>query len=80
MEEIPALVEQLEAQNPQEELLQITAMVIGLTGSGKSSTINSLLGYDAVSADAFDGTKTVSPPPFCAAISEILQIRRGTQS
>ena len=50
-----------ERQNSEETLYELTVMVIGLTGTGKSALINSLLGRDAVSADAFEGTKNVSP-------------------
>ena len=58
-EDLAGVVRELEAENSDEELLQITALVVGITGTGKSASINSLLGYDAVSADAFDGTKKV---------------------
>ena len=58
-EDLAGVVRELEAENGDEELLQITALVVGITGTGKSASINSLLGYDAVSANAFDGTKKV---------------------
>lgn len=59
-EDLAEVVRQMESEDPEEELLEITALVIGITGAGKSASINSLLGYDAVSADAFNGTKKVN--------------------
>ena len=61
-EDLAGVVRELEAEDGDEELLQITALVVGITGTGKSASINSLLGCDAVSADAFDGTKKVPIP------------------
>lgn len=58
-EDLAGVVRQLEGENGEEELIQVTALIIGISGTGKSASINTLLGYDAVTADAFNGTSKV---------------------
>ena len=59
-DDLVAIANDLERQNSEEAIYEVTVMVIGITGTGKSAMINSLLGYDAVTADAFEGTTSVS--------------------
>ena len=58
------LAKQQEDADSAGSLHDATVMVIGISGSGKSSTINSLLGREAVAVDPFGaGTKKVRGPP-----------------
>ena len=55
------LARQQEDADSAGSLHDATVMVIGISGSGKSSTINSLLGREAVAVDPFGaGTKKVT--------------------
>ena len=77
-EDLAGVVRDLEAENGDEDLLQITALVVGITGTGKSASINSLLGYNAVSADAFNGTSKASTRAILGSgLSEIWISRNG---
>lgn len=61
-EDLLEVAKNLEGQNSEEVIYDVTVMVIGISGTGKSALINNLLGYEAVSADPFEGTKQVKFP------------------
>lgn len=66
----PQEARQKEEANPDEQVLDATVLVIGTAGSGKSATINSLLGREAVTVDAFQGTSNVRPlDPPCSNVA-----------
>lgn len=58
-EDLLEVAKNLEQGSSEDVIYEATVMVIGISGSGKSALINSILGFEAVQADAFEGTSEV---------------------